>query len=403
MTKQIILQPQRKFTTGDLGCFFCLPLTADNLTQASLLNFMQNNASQVHPSIYLQTKHLVNLYDAHFSAYTQVMGQTLVVACVLDYVEPEAVLNPDYQMSDLVKTLADLVQRPLLSPINFQLAKLQLEDAWHDFYDLPANLAAQRFFNHLFQNQPDLRYSIFGPWSKIKALKLAQVQAFFLRLRQAPVLFAGQGMTLPAANEIVAAFRDLNFEQSVQANSFVPGEQALNSAEDKGQFDQAQLLLGYVYNDALPYLTRNLLGEFLAEYLAGDESSVLFQTVREKMGAAYAIQGTNYPALSLLVISTSLMKGKTAAAKQAIQAAVQSLQAGRLDESLFRKCKQALVRRFLTRNDQATALFERQVVNHLFSQQLTSRIFVRTIAQLSPEEFLNFVDQLELTESYCLR
>ncbi|MCI1290078.1 MAG: insulinase family protein [Lactobacillus sp.] len=403
MSEQIFLLPEKKFSTGNLGCFFCMPLTQANLAKASLLNFMQNNASQTYPSMYLQTKYLASLYDAHFSAYTQVMGQTLLVSYTINYVEPRLVLNPDYDSNQIVAALAELVQQPLLTPINFQLAKLQLQDAWHDFYDSPSNLAAQRFFAHLFADQPDLIYSVFGAIKTIDSLQLTDVQDLYEEMLKSPAMFIGQGTDLPAAAEIGQQFNQLDFGQPVQAVNAVPADPPAKAVLESDKFDQAQLVLGYVYDDALPYLSREMLGEFLAAYLAGDESSILFQAVRERLGAAYAIDGSNYPALSLLVISASLAKDKREAAKTAIKTAIADLQAGLVKPDVFEKTKQTLIRRFLISNDQAGAIFDRTVIGKMFNCELTSRVFVRTIAQLSPAEFLDFASKLELKESYCLQ
>ncbi|MCH3906605.1 MAG: insulinase family protein [Lactobacillus sp.] len=403
MSEHIYLLPEHKFSTGNLGCFFCFPLTQANIAKASLLNFMQNNASQNYPSMYLQTKYLASLYDAHFSAYTQVMGQTLLVSYTLNYVEPRAVLNPDYDSQQVVSALAELVQQPLLTPINFQLAKLQLQDAWHDVYDLPSNLAAQRFFASLFADQRDLIYSIFGPLDTISSLQLSDLQDFYDKMLQQPAMFIGQGAALPSAAEIAGQFNQLDFGQTIGAVSSVPADPPAKVVTEKNQFDQSQLVLGFVYNDTLPYFSREILGEFLAAYLAGDESSILFQRVREQLGAAYAIDGSNYPALSLLVISASLDKQKKDIAQQAITKAILDLQAGQLNHGLFEKCKQNMIRRFLTSNDNAAAIFERTVIGKMFNCELTSRACVRTVAQLSPAEFLDFASKLELKESYCLQ
>lgn len=246
-------------------------------------------------------------------------------------------------------------------------------------------------------------YSVFGAIETIESLQLADVQAFYEQMLQAPVMFLGQGTDLPAAAEIGQQFNQLDFGKTVKAISAVPADPPAAAATEPGKFDQAQLVLGYVYNDALPYLSREILGEFLAAYLAGDESSILFQTVRERLGAAYAIDGSNYPALSLLVISASLAKNKLAAAQAAIKTAIADLQAGTVKLDVFKKTKQNMIRRFLTSNDRAGAVFDRTVIGKMFSCELTSRSFVRTVAQLSPAEFLDFAGKLELKESYCLQ
>ena len=98
-------------------------------------------------------------------------------------------------------------------------------------------------------------------------------------------------------------------------------------------------------------------GLFLGEYLAGDESSKLFTEVRKKLGAAYAIDATNYVNNSLFLISTGISKEKIAVASKAIKNGVKAVQEGKVDKDVFNKAKAALKRNYQISADRQDLIF----------------------------------------------
>lgn len=134
--------------------------------------------------------------------------------------------------------------------------------------------------------------------------------------------------------------------------------------------------------------------------MAGDESSVLFAKVRESLGAAYAIEATNFSSNSIFLINAGLDPEKVDEAKKIIQTEIKNVQNGNIDQEVFKKAKKALVRNELIGNDR-----ESFRVNRVLHRELTgitgdrlSLIKRSTISQMQ-----DFARNLVFKESYCVK
>lgn len=162
---------------------------------------------------------------------------------------------------------------------------------------------------------------------------------------------------------------------------------------------QAQLFMGYAVLN--PPVNR-WIGNVFTQYLGGDESSILFRNVRERLGAAYAIDALNYNDNNLLVVTAGLEKDKVEASKLVIKDELQKIAAGAIDRQLLEQAKSSLVR-------QRKMLFDRQ--KNIMAVKLNAELrgvkeseaeIERQITLVSQKMIQDFASQLLLKESYIL-
>lgn len=91
-----------------------MPLTQHNLALATLLTKMQGNASESYPDPAMIAARFSELYSFRFEAAPQLFGKELVISYLVDFVEPQEILDPDYNYREIMETFIDLVTNPLL-------------------------------------------------------------------------------------------------------------------------------------------------------------------------------------------------------------------------------------------------------------------------------------------------
>ena len=144
-------------------------------------------------------------------------------------------------------------------------------------------------------------------------------------------------------------------------------------------------------------------GLFLGEYLAGDESSKLFTEVRKKLGAAYAIDATNYVNNSLFLISTGISKEKIVVASKAIKNGVKAVQEGKVDKDVFNKAKAALKRNYQISADRQDLILIQMLANALRGRDYTFVQRINDVEQFKIDKLIDFSQKLYFNESYCLK
>lgn len=143
--ENISIQSNQKFTSGNLGLFVRLPLTKHNMAMASLLCRMQMNESELFPDPGLQQVELQQRYSFQFEAVVQLFGKEMVISYLANFVEPQEILDPDYNYRQIAETFAGLATRPLITPSSVQLAQRQLEEEYQELMAEPSNAALSAF------------------------------------------------------------------------------------------------------------------------------------------------------------------------------------------------------------------------------------------------------------------
>ena len=158
--------------------------------------------------------------------------------------------------------------------------------------------------------------------------------------------------------------------------------------------EQAQLLIGYGYDQSLPVYFKQFGGLFLGEYLA---------EVRKKLGAAYAIDATNYVNNSLFLISTGISKEKIVVASKAIKNGVKAVQEGKVDKDVFNKAKAALKRNYQISADRQDLILIQMLANALRGRNYTFVQRINDVEQFKIDKLIDFSQKLYFNESYCLK
>lgn len=394
-----------KFKTATLGCFLRLPLDKKTLALANILACMQSNASKSFPGINIQARTFSNLYNASLQIFPEVFGNQIVVFYTINFVEPREILDPDYNYQIVMDAFFKVVKEPLFDGQLLELAKRQLEQERKQYYELPANFALNGFFNTWYRNTPNYQDSVFGDEKTLKNVSLEEIKSFFNTLKNAPAFCLGQAQDPDSLTDLVQN----RIDWPGYFDDFVVPTLSLSTIEDpiekEVQFksEQAQLLIGYGYDQSLPVYFKQFGGLFLGEYLAGDESSKLFTEVRKKLGAAYAIDATNYVNNSLFLISTGISKDKIAVASKAIKSGVGAVQVGKVDEDVFNKAKAALKRNYQISADRQDLILIQMLANALRGRDYTFEQRINDVKQFKMDKLIEFSQKLYFNESYCLK
>ena len=401
----IRIEQNLKFKTANIGCFLRFSLNKKNLALANLLATMQANASESYPGISMQAKALEEKYDMRLGIFPEVFGNQIILFYNLNFVEPREILNPDYNYREIINTFFNIVKRPLFNPQLLYLAKEELKSERAQYLDVPANYALHQFYKYWYRNQSGYADNIFGDAEVLNNCTIEQIKDFYQKLKSTPAIFLGLVENPDLMTDLVQEKLDWpGFFDTFSVNNLaIPTHfEPIDKTED-GKNGQAQLLMGFGYDSELPLDFRQFGGLILSQYLAGDESSKLFTSVREKLGAAYAIDAINLLDNSLFLISTGIDFNKLTQTKSEITNSILQLAKGEIDEELFVKSKKALKRMYLSNEDQQSSLLVQMLANALRDRDITIAERIKKVTDFTPEKLIKFSQSLFLNESYCLK
>lgn len=400
----IQIEHNQKFTTARFGCFIRMPLTQKNLALASVLATMQGMASEQFPGTSIQAKTLEEMYDMDLAIFPQVFGNQIIMFYITDFVEPREILDPDYSYQTVVDVFFNIVKKPLFNEQLLNITKQQLQAEMTQYFDVPANYANKRFFEIWYRNLPQFYKDSFGDPEVLKNCTLEDVQDFFNQLLDRPSICLGLSQDPDLLTDLIQAqftWPGTSDEFAISSLVIPTHYQPIEKIEN-GDNTQTQLFLGYGYDYELPRKLRQYGGLLLSYYLAGDESSKLFMAIREKMGAAYAIDADNYLNNSLFLISTGIEKEAVSNAKKEILKAVQDVANGKVDIESFRKNKQAVKKIYVTSQDQSDSILLEMLANSLRGVDITFQDRIKEVESFTSQNLIKFAQSLFLNESYCL-
>lgn len=401
----IRVEQNLKFKTANIGCFLRFSLNKKNLALANLLAVMQANASKSYPGISIQAKALEENYAMRLGIFPEVFGNQIILFYNLNFVEPREILNPDYNYQEIVNIFFKIVKEPLFNSQLLYLAKEEVKNERAQYFDLPANFALKQFYNYWYRKQPEYADNLFGDEEVLKGCTIEQIEDFYNDLKSSPAIFLGLAENPDLMTDLVQEKMDwpgfaLPFATE---NLVIPAHfEPINKIEAKNN-SQTQLLMGFGYDYELPLDFKQFGGLILSQYLSGDESSKLFTSVREELGAAYAIEAINYLDNSLFLISTGIDFKKLEATKSEITKSILELAKGQIDKNLFIKSKRALKRMYLSNEDQQSLLLMQMLANSLRGREITIQDRIKKVSAFTEENLIKFSQSLFLNESYCLK
>lgn len=398
-----LVKKNTKFRTALIGCFLRLPLTSHNLAYASLLAHLQMNASLYFPTIRRQEEVLSNLYDVQFEATAQLFGKQLILSYLANFVEPTEILDPDYNYAEVVEKLALIIEHP---SFNYRLLNLTQKEMVTDYQELmeePANYALEKFFKLWYKKDPDYAETFMGSIAEIKAATPAKMALFSQSLRTVPMTIIGLAKDPQELQALInAEFKQAGLMQNFNVKDLtIPAPQlGQNYVEHKGNL-QAHLMMGYGFKGKMTY-QEQIVGLILAQYLAGDQSSKLFGEIREKLGAAYAVEANNYANNSLFLVNAGLDQQKLTAARKIIAQEIGKVASGKIELQLLKKVKKSLLNIYLIEQDQANWQLGQLLRQALFSDY-KGFDRVKCLKNVSSDQLSAFAQNLFLNESYILK
>lgn len=406
-TSNVHFFQNKKFQTAQLGCFFRLPLTQENLAYATLLALYQGNVSHRYQTMQQQAARLAELYDVNLSIFPQVRGNKIIFQVRVEWIEPSLILDQDYTNAQVVELARAILLEPLFTDNAGEMlryTKNELFDEIDEFFDAPDNVAFYDFYQKYYVDHPDYSRTLFGDIDLLHNISLEELHDFHRQLLDAPALVIGTGRDVLELTDLVMAklvtqIPGLKREFTEQNLRIAPVEHDYQEITKQFGAQQAQLFMGYAVLN--PPINR-WIGNVFTQYLGGDESSILFRNVRERLGAAYAIDALNYNDNNLLVVTAGLEKDKVEASKLVIKDELQKIAAGAIDRQLLEQAKSSLVR-------QRKMLFDRQ--KNIMAVKLNAELrgvkeseaeIERQITLVSQKMIQDFASQLLLKESYIL-
>ena len=400
-----------KFQTARLGCFFRLPLTQKNLSYATLLALYQGNVSDKYRTMQEQATQLAELYDVNLSIFPQVRGNQIIFQFQLEWVETDLIVDPDYTLQKIVEFAKEILLHPLFDDVSATMLKLtknELFDEVDEFFDSPDNVAFYDFYKHYYADRPEYSATLFGDVELLHSVTLPELAEFQKNLLAVPTLIIGTAaaeaeLTSLVEQQIVLGIAGITRRFAEPKLIIAANEQPYQEVKREFGSQQSQLFMGYAFTNQ----PRNRwISNVFTQYLGGDESSVLFQNVREKLGAAYAVDALNYNDNNLLVVAAGLQKDKLQVSRAAIEAEIAQIAQGDLKEAVLEQAKKSLLR-------QRKMMFDRQknILAVTLNERLRGRKLTRAetelevernVAAVSAADMAQFAQQLILKESYVL-
>ena len=403
LTTNIAIRKNTRFTTAVVGCFLRLPLTSHNLAFSSLLARLQMNTSLAYPTIATQQQKLAQLYDLQFDVLPQLFGKEIILTYYANFVEPAEILDPDYTYDEIIETLSQIIKSPSYDQNLLAYAKRQLEEDYNELMEQPANYAIDRFFKLWYRDHPDYAENFMGPIQEIKDAGLDEMNNFVSSLRDVPMAVLGMARDNNQLTKLVNQyFRGAGIIKQFEVDDLtIPAENNPLEKTEEQDNAQAQLLMGFGFKQKITYQGQ-IAGLLLSQYLAGDQSSKLFNQIREELGAAYDIEANSFANNNLFLINAGLDPAKIEDAKRIVFNEMQRIADGEIDQGLFKKSKKSLERNTKIGLDGQNWQLGQALRSTLFPEY-TNFDRAAAIKRATSHQLVDFVKNLFFNESYILK
>ena len=386
-----------------MGCFLRLPLTSHNLAFSSLLARLQMNTSLAYPTIATQQQKLAQLYDLQFDVLPQLFGKEIILTYYANFVEPAEILDPDYTYDEIIETLSQIIKSPSYNQNLLAYAKRQLEEDYNELMEQPANYAIDRFFKLWYRDHPDYAENFMGPIQEIKDAGLDEMNNFVSSLRDVPMAVLGMARDNNQLTKLVNQyFRGAGIIKQFEVDDLtIPAENNPLEKTEEQDNAQAQLLMGFGFKQKITYQGQ-ISGLLLSQYLAGDQSSKLFNQIREELGAAYDVEANSFANNNLFLINAGLDPAKIEDAKRIVFNEMQRIADGEIDEALFKKSQKSLERNTKIGLDGQNWQLGQALRSALFPEY-TNFDRAAAIKRATSHQLVDFVKNLFFNESYILK
>ena len=194
-----------------------------------------------------------------------------------------------HHLDKVIEIVSDLYLNPVFNEKEIEKEKGVIVEELNMYEDLPPNKVAELFDELLYGDQP-AGWPVGGKKEIIRGLNRED----FVKYRQAhyvagatAVILAGNFDEKETIKKLEAAFQDMPVNKKEGKLKTIEKQTKPRALLFNKKVDQTHLILGCRAFDAFD--ERRFALDVLADALGGGMSSRLFQTVREKLGAAYYV------------------------------------------------------------------------------------------------------------------
>ena len=267
----------------------------------------------------------------------------------------------------------------------------------------PANYAIDRFFKLWYRDHPDYAENFMGPIQEIKDAGLDEMNNFVSSLRDVPMAVLGMARDNNQLTKLVNQyFRGAGIIKQFEVDDLtIPAENNPLEKTEEQDNAQAQLLMGFGFKQKITYQGQ-IAGLLLSQYLAGDQSSKLFNQIREELGAAYDVEANSFANNNLFLINAGLDPAKIEDAKRIVFNEMQRIADGEIDEALFKKSQKSLERNTKIGLDGQNWQLGQALRSALFPEY-TNFDRAAAIKRATSHQLVDFVKNLFFNESYILK
>ncbi len=165
--------------------------------------------------------------------------------------------------------------------------------------------------------------------------------------------------------------------------------------------EQARIVL--FFDGMPPYCSLSgFTTAMLNSVLGGDVHSLLFETVREKLGLAYSVYSLPLRYLSAAVLMAGVKPEQVAEAKTAMMAQVARIRDGQYDNRVFESARTMIEHSIRSRGDDLSRLMQQMSLARAIGRDLSMADSLSLLACVTPEMISDLAGRLQLRTSYVL-
>lgn len=181
--------------------------------------------------------------------------------------------------------------------------------------------------------------------------------------------------------------------------AFIP--QAMDTVQEYKDMAQARIVM--VYHGLPPYFSfQTLLTSVMNNMLGGDVYSLLFDTVREKMGLAYHVFSMNQRYLSMNFLMAGVAPEQVSAACEAMREQVEKLAAGSFSDQLLKRALQMTETSIRSSGDDLGSMLQRQIAGMTHGRTLGTADMLSMLKSIDRAEISRIAGELKPGGLYIL-
>lgn len=410
---KLLVQPTTKFQTNLIECHFFAKIEQATFTEMNLLSRILMSGCQQYPQRDLLASRLADLYGANLQVTQRALGQYHDLMVRIAFVEPQ---RPTvHNLPDILTLLQQVIFSPLLTSttgaeafaIERQAYASELRDLQEDYEFQAFAQTKKTYFQQTALNE-HYQSPAAGTLAELEQVSYERLQRLYQEICQQwqveLVVLTNEPTSLdwPVLLQQALPFtpRPARINDDLAISAPVATSQ-VQQQSIAGQ--QSRLVLAYQVSAVTSAAQQQRL-VLLARILGGSEQSLLFQTVREKLGLVYDISASYDYLTGWLLIEAGLDQQNIALAQTTIEQAWQQIAAGQVPASLIDLAQREMISQRRLIVDSPQRLSNRALLQTLQpAWQRSSAAYQQAFAAVDPAYLGRLCQQISLRVTTILR